>query len=309
MQLNKKYKCIAPAKINTLLKIDGKDKSTNKHYLTTILQTLSLHDEIFVNISSNENLQNSNNQNAKLIANSFGGTLEVILSIQDSTHTLKSMNVEDNLVFKALFLSFEKSKICKHLKIDIELYKNIPAQAGLGGGSSDCAATLLLCKHIFKLTDLQINNIACSLGSDIKFFLHGGRIKMTGFGEIIEENYQSLSNPIILVKARGGVSTKDCYMLFDKMHYENTEYNTYNNTQNDLEEPAILLENEIGSILDFLKAHSFQYEPMMCGSGSCCYMLCNSSLECKEIEKKAKTKGWWAHACNCADISATFEEI
>lgn len=93
----------------------------------------------------------------------------------------------ENLVYKAVQeLSTWKNNTDS---VKIYLYKNIPAGAGLGGGSSDAAATLLALNDIWKLglTQSQLVQIAAKLGADVPFFLYGGTALAKGKGEQIIE--------------------------------------------------------------------------------------------------------------------------
>ena len=90
---------------------------------------------------------------------------------------------EDNLIIKALALIERELEV----KIEgyIELEKNIPIGAGLGGGSSDAAATLKSLNYIFKssLSLDKINNMAASLGSDVPFFVNSKPTICKGRGD------------------------------------------------------------------------------------------------------------------------------
>lgn len=89
----------------------------------------------------------------------------------------------ENLIVKAALLLMREFGIASSIAIHLE--KRIPIGAGLGGGSSNCAATLHGLNHLFKLgIDLpQLMRIGASLGADVPFCLHGGTAIARGIGE------------------------------------------------------------------------------------------------------------------------------
>lgn len=118
---------------------------------------------------------------------------------------------ESNLIYKAYKIIKEKYSIDKGVRIYLE--KNIPIAAGLAGGSSDAAQTLI---GISKLWDLQINDIelmemGVSIGADIPFCIFGGTGFARGIGEDISEITSFKNNIIVLAKPDIDVSTKQVY--------------------------------------------------------------------------------------------------
>lgn len=93
----------------------------------------------------------------------------------------------DDLIIKAAKALREASGFL-HLGADIILEKNIPLGAGLGGGSSDAATTLLMLNHLWKLnfSQAQLYELAMPLGADVPFFLTGGNAWVEGKGEKIQ---------------------------------------------------------------------------------------------------------------------------
>lgn len=118
---------------------------------------------------------------------------------------------EENLVVKAV-QSYELAAgiACQ---CHISLKKRIPHGAGLGGGSSDAATTLLGLNrlHDFKLGVEALHNLAASLGSDIPFFLTEGASRCTGRGEKIEPVPPPPSMRVLLLKPSFAVPTPDAY--------------------------------------------------------------------------------------------------
>ncbi len=116
-----------------------------------------------------------------------------------------------NLVLKAVaaYRSFSDSGV----KFAIHLSKSIPHGAGLGGGSSDAAATLTALDHFIAspLGTARLMEIAATLGSDIPFFLGSSVARATGRGEVIEAAPALPNLPVLLLKPSFGVPTPDAY--------------------------------------------------------------------------------------------------
>src|SRR5262245_53143742 len=144
------------AKINWTLDVLYK-REDGYHELRTIYQTISLHDILTVSPTN--------------------GPIEV--HCEDPRVPCD----ETNLAFKSAQALREASGTSKGARIEIE--KRIPVAAGLGGGSSNAAATLLALIKLWQLEihDLALFRIAASLGSDVPFFLLGGTALGVGRGE------------------------------------------------------------------------------------------------------------------------------
>src|SRR5271168_80016 len=140
------------AKINLRLDILGK-RADGFHELRTIFQTISLHDELRLRASKQKGIS---------------------LSIR-ANETLSNEPIEKNLVYRAV--DALRSELSIPGGVEIELKKVIPAGRGLGGGSSDAAASLLGYLRLTrkKISTAKLMEIAASLGADVPFFLHGGR--------------------------------------------------------------------------------------------------------------------------------------
>jgi 4-diphosphocytidyl-2-C-methyl-D-erythritol kinase len=97
--------------------------------------------------------------------------------------------------------------------VSITLRKHIPVAAGLGGGSSDAAATLLGLDHLFQtgVFPEELDDMAAEMGSDINFFLKGGTALGTGRGEKIQHWPETPTLDLVLVKPDAGLSTADVY--------------------------------------------------------------------------------------------------
>ncbi len=122
----------------------------------------------------------------------------------------------ENLAWRALDVLEEHAG--RELPCAVRIEKRIPAQAGLGGGSSDAAATLLLADEVFGLglTAKVLERVAADVGSDVPFFVRGGAQWASGRGEILES--ATAPDFIALVVFPGfGLSTADVYAAFDAL--------------------------------------------------------------------------------------------
>jgi 4-diphosphocytidyl-2-C-methyl-D-erythritol kinase len=176
------------AKINLCLHVMGK-RSDGYHELRTIFQAISLRDTLEISIDP-------------------GGSGQLSLSCNDVALPLGP----DNLVWRAI--EAIGPEIGFRGSISVQLDKKIPVARGLGGGSSDAAATLI---GMMRMTKSQVPlprlmEIAASLGADVPFFLFGGRALAVSRGDEIYPLPNVPKRTILVVSPRDiGVSTKDAY--------------------------------------------------------------------------------------------------
>jgi 4-diphosphocytidyl-2-C-methyl-D-erythritol kinase len=136
--------------------------------------------------------------------------------------TEPGLEIPDNLVVRATELLREVSGSNKGARI--ELQKNIPWGAGLGGGSSDAAATLVALNRLWglKLTVSSLVELAARLGSDVPFFIHGGAALIEGRGENVTPLPSQVSSWFVLLippLARTPDKTRRLYSLLDGRHF------------------------------------------------------------------------------------------
>ena len=173
------------AKINLSLRVLGK-RPDGYHEINTTLQTISLHDDL-------------------LFERNVSG--EISLACDNPEIPLGA----DNLVVRAA-LSL-KDHYSADAGVDIRLHKRIPAKAGLGGGSSNAAVTLLALNALWQInaSALDLSAIAADLGADVPFFLHGGSAKGTGSGTTLMPLPDAEVMHLIVVHPRVSVSTAEAY--------------------------------------------------------------------------------------------------
>jgi len=138
-------------------------------------------------------------------------TFEISDQFDFKCNTSTVPNNDSNIVVKAKNLLEIVSG--KKINVKINLKKNIPSQAGLGGGSSDAAATLISLNEMFQLelNYKKLNELALELGSDVPFFIKSKPAIGTSRGEILEYVDLEITEPILIVYPRINISTKEAF--------------------------------------------------------------------------------------------------
>jgi len=178
-----------------------------------------------------------------------------------------------NLVVKAVE-ALEKASGEK-LPFQIHLEKHIPVGAGLGGGSSNAATTLLALNGQLEnpLSVEDLHELAAELGSDVPFFLYGGAARCTGRGEKIEAAPAPPDLPIVLFKPSFSVSTADAYSnCLDAEELPGIRYDEYRYAGlkliNNLEKPVFAKHRYLAELKDWLQNRRDTKAVLMSGSGS-----------------------------------------
>ncbi len=181
---------VAPAKVNLHLEVLG-IRSDDFHELAMVMQSIDLAD--YLEISPSE---------------------DRFINLTSDDQSLSTGS--DNLIIRAANLLRERSG-CRNLGASIYLQKNIPIGAGLAGGSSDAAATLLGLNKLWGtgLSKDELKDIASEIGSDVPFCLEGGTQLCFGRGECLEPSMAlGTSMGLLLVKdPKVTVSTPWAYGL------------------------------------------------------------------------------------------------
>ena len=176
----------APAKINVILRILGR-RPDGFHNLWSIMQTVALEDEVQIRLRADR-------QDIQLRCD------ETQLAADQS-----------NLVYRAANEVLVRAQ--QSIGLDIELRKRIPMGAGLGGGSSDAAATIIGLNHLLRLewSPTQMADVGQLLGSDVPFFLFAPSAFVAGRGETVRPVVVEGTRWIVLVNPGFGVNTKWAY--------------------------------------------------------------------------------------------------
>lgn len=257
----------APAKINLFLHLLGRDLR-GYHEIESLAAFADIGDQIIVQPSNGLTLQ---------VEGRFADTL--------------NDNADDNLVLRAakLLQAFAAGQ-----GAHITLNKELPIAAGLGGGSSDAAATL---KALMKLWNIQIadadlHQLAVSLGSDVPACLAAQPCMIRGFGDAITPYRAMPKLWVVLCNPLKPLLTKDVYQAFssdfaDSCTFKNNYSSAKKFTQmlseksNMLELPAFTLLPELETLIDTIAQTEECLLARMSGSGATCFGLYDNEAVAK----------------------------
>ena len=248
----------AYAKINLALDVVRK-REDGYHELEMVMAPITLHDLIYIN------------------------TIESGIIIETNSKVMPTD--KRNIMYKVVALIKERYGIKKGVKIYV--YKHIPTQAGLAGGSADGAAVIKAMNKLFylNLTEEQMATLGKEVGADIPFCVYQKMALVSGIGEKLEFIDHLFECKVLLIKKKKGVSTKksfnsldlnkaihqDCRLMV-KGIYEDDYQTVIDNLQNTLEEPSIKMVPEINDIKQAMLEIGFD-GALMSGSGSCVFGL------------------------------------
>ena len=267
------------AKINLALNVTGKRNSMHK--IESIISFIDLHDLI--------SIQNIKSNNHKI---SFYGKF--------------SKNIKRKNTVQKLLDLLDRSNLLKNKKFKISIKKNIPQEAGLGGGSMNAAAILnfFIKKKIIKLTKIKIEKLCNSIGSDVILGINFSSSILKSNNKIKKFTKCPKYNTL-LVKPNIGCSTKKIYSGLRKFTNPNLNSpkkqmfssNYLIQQVNALEKIAFLKYPRLKNIKLFLKNLNSPLFVRMTGSGSaiCAYYQYSKDCKLAKIQFKRKFKNYW---CN-----------
>lgn len=258
----------APAKLNLSLRVLGK-RPDGFHEIDTLMVKLpALADEL-----------------------TFTPAAEFAFHCDDPTIPGDAQN----LVVKAV-RAFE-SATGTQAKVSVSLKKIIPHGAGLGGGSSDAATTLLGINqlHGHPLGVAALHDLAATLGSDIPFFLSAGASRCTGRGERIEPVPSPPVLRVLLLKPSFSVPTPDAYGRWqDSLELPGIRYTPQNLTdislRNDLERPVFQKHRFLAELKQWLLERRETTAALMSGSGSTVFAVLNPKADAQALAAAARAE-------------------
>src|SRR6202022_3281775 len=269
---------LAPAKINLSLRILNR-RPDGFHEIETLISPISLYDKIDIEKQSRW----------------------IDFTCDDPTLS----SGDDNLVVRAAKLFLERAKIKSGVSIKLE--KKTPHGAGLGGGSSDAAATLRALDKLFetKRSRERLAELASAIGSDVPFFLFESAAICKGRGEIVQPTKLKKKLSILLLKPGFSVSSGWAYSRWQdskeipKISYQPQNFDAQSFV-NDLERPVFEKFVFLAQLKAWLLKQAEVVVALMSGSGSIVFAVLRPNADVDLMAKRAREeldRKIWIYAC------------
>ena len=269
---------LAPAKVNLCLRIVGR-RDDGFHEIETLIAPISLADKIDIERQSRW----------------------IDFSCDDPTVP----SGDENLVVRATKAFFEKTKISGGA--GIKLHKKIPHGAGLGGGSSDAASTLIGLNRLFetKLSREELAKLGSTIGSDVSSFLFESAAVCKGRGEIVSPTKLKKKLSILLLKPAFSVSSAWAYSHWQySKEIPGISYQPQNfdgqNFLNDLERAVFEKFVFLAELKTWLLKQAEVGAALMSGSGSTVFAVLRPKADLDLLVKRAREeldREIWTCAC------------
>ena len=268
----------AYAKINVYLDVLSK-REDGYHEMEMVMLPLELHDVI---------------------------EIESLIGLRDSYVTCDHVELQETK-YNLINTTVCKLRDLYHFKqnFNIKVHKEIPISAGLGGGSSNAAATLKAFNHYLKLklSDEEMNAIGKTIGADVPFCLYNKPALVRGIGEEITPITLKHQYFVLIIKPERGLSTKHVFEKADTIELDHGNVNAVvdalkkgddealaSSMFNSLEKASLLMVPEIQDVKDMLRKDGLKMV-MMSGSGSAVYALSTDANKMKALYKKYEKAG------------------
>lgn len=298
-------KIISPAKVNLVLAV-GEKQESGFHEVQTIMHSLALHDTLSMRRFDDEG---------------SGDGLQVMLKCESSfTIDPLLIKAEENIAYKAVVELAKALGRTQDETIEMILNKVIPAEAGLGGGSSNAAAALVGAATLWGvgMEDERVQEVVSRLGADVSFFLKGGCARLSGKGDVFEAQLEPRSGFVLLVRPDAGVSTGKAYAAFDEDPVlPSSEYlssiaaldaaadvSLYNN----LEKAACSVTPVVAQVLEWGRAAAGEENVVLCGSGSAVCCIFDSYQAACEASVESRKHEWWTRVTSFSPLGAAIME-
>jgi 4-diphosphocytidyl-2-C-methyl-D-erythritol kinase len=286
--MEKNIKLRASGKINLYLNVSKNGRNDGYHEIKSIMQSISLSDDLTFKVSRKESNSGLHGRNG------------IYITCNNEDIPLD----EKNLVHKAAALILDRYDLRERYSVNIDIEKHIPVSAGLAGGSTNAAATLVAMDKLFNLNigDSSLVNLASEVGSDVPFCIKGGTVLAEGRGEKLSELPHLPFYWIVLAKNGGKFLSKDVYEKFDSVgkerksiHSELVENITgrkfcdfFRKLRNDLEEVVTIEDRAISGIKDIAYKLG-AIVTQMTGSGPTVFSFCDDLKTAVGVYKGLKT--------------------
>ncbi|GAM32719.1 4-diphosphocytidyl-2-C-methyl-D-erythritol kinase [Acinetobacter calcoaceticus] len=255
----------SPAKLNLFLHITGR-RENGYHELQTIFQLIDLYDWM-----------------------AFTPTLDEQIEIDG----LSEVRPEENLIYRAAQILRPHAK--KFCGLNIKIEKNIPMGAGLGGGSSNAATTLIVLNQLWEcgLNQEQLADYGVKLGADVPIFIYGKNAWAEGIGEHL--SFIDLDQKqFIILKPDCFISTQ---LLFSQKTLtrdsKTTKFCAYqlepSNFGNNFEPLARQLYPEVEEAMQYLDQFG---QAKLTGTGACVFIEVTNEMNIDEILKHSPCKSY-----------------
>jgi len=259
----------APAKLNLFLHIIGQ-REDGYHLLQSVIQLVDLCDEL-----------------------TFVLRADADITCENSNSEISS---QDDLCVKAAKLLQEKTQTKKG--VDIRVKKNIPLGAGMGGGSSDAATTLLALNQIWGcgLQHGELEQLAIQLGADVPVFIRGEACWVEGIGEqlssiTLDELWYVVVFPNVHLNTQQMFAdsnlTRNCapirirdFLLTHNGSMNNSKSGDHPGALRNVFEPIARCHPEIEHAFNLLSQHA---SARLTGSGSGIFTACESKRQAEQI--------------------------
>lgn len=285
----------AYAKINLSLDITGV-RDDGYHLLHTVMQSISLHDTL-----------------------TFEKCEEPGIFITCDKEGIPCD--ERNIVHKAYTALFTAYGKFPDEGVKIDLHKEIPSSAGLGGGSADGAATLTALNELFDLgfKQRELIKIGSAVGADVPFCLCGGTILCEGIGDKLTPLIPLINFRAIVIKTDSDSSTSDAYKRFDSMHIH-TSFNHERVLDAIAQGRIRKLGRSIYNVLEFITHRSViddaknallenkAVAAQMTGSGSAVFGLYKSKRTAEAAYKNIKDRFAFCEICEPVSYGVSLDD-
>jgi 4-diphosphocytidyl-2-C-methyl-D-erythritol kinase len=302
-----------PAKLNLFLEVHGR-RPDGYHEIETVMVSVGLYDtlrftpvgEPALRLSVADAVAPAGMQ-PRVVAPAGMQSREVAPAGGRTRESIPTGS--DNLVLRAAHLLRERCGI-EH-GAQIELLKRIPSQAGMGGGSSDAAATLCGLNRVWNLglSSRDLHECAAALGSDVNFFLDSPRLAVCrGRGEAIEPCNLAGRIHFVAAQPERGLSTAEVFRRWtpagagnapDALLEAARSGGALPELYNALQPPAESLYPELKALCDAL-SRAAGSQALMTGSGSVCFAVCRTQREAfraaARLRQQCRIRAWQFHS-------------
>lgn len=295
-----------PAKLNLFLEILGK-RADGFHELETLMVTVGLYDTLVLTEESTPEIS------LRCHDAGFAPRMESPAGFRSTTGRRRKPNESgtservpdgrDNLAVRAAELL--KAETGVNPGIHIDLFKRIPAAAGLAGGSSDAAAVLFALNRIWQtgLSRDELQRLASRIGSDVGFFLSPCPTALCqGRGEVIRPLHAPLRMHFVIAKPASGLSTAEVFRhcsvedssqgsqpLIDSLQRGDLN-TTGRRIFNSLQSPAEALNTDVRELKAAFSELSLAGH-MMSGSGTAYFGICRHRHEARTAAARLRSSG------------------